>query len=320
MMEPFSSRFFKLMKASSRHNLSRPLALTLFGLVVLSWGGNWAFTKIVVTQVPALWTTAIRCMIASVALLCILVIRGQLVIPKKGDVPVVLAVSLLHMVAFSTLVAYGLKFVPLGRSIVLGYTTPLWVVPGAFFFLKERLYRAQAIGIGLGLVGLLWMFNPGAFDIHDRNALIGNGALLLAAFCWAANIIYVRAHRWVSTPFQLVMWQTLLASLILTTLAFWLDGAPQIDWSPRLVMAMLYGGIVGTALAYWAMAMINRSLPAATTALGLLATPVIGVACSAVGFDEPIGPSLAISMLLILGGISIGTFSQPKQTITPKPG
>jgi drug/metabolite transporter (DMT)-like permease len=295
------------MEASDRHVLSRPLALALFALVVFCWGGNWAVTKIVVHQVPPLWTTAIRCMIASVALLFILLIRGQFIVPKKGDIPVVLAVSLLHMVAFSTLVAYGLKFVPLGRSIVLGYTTPLWVVPGAFLFLKERLHRGQAIGIGLGLLGLLWMFNPGDFDFDDRNTVIGNGALLLAALCWAANIVYVRGHRWVSTPFQLVFWQTLLASLILTALAFWLDGPPHIDWSPRLAAAMLYGGIVGTALAYWAMAMINRSLPAATTSLGLLATPVVGVVCSAIGFAEPISPSLLISMTFILGGIFVGT-------------
>jgi drug/metabolite transporter (DMT)-like permease len=39
--------------------------------------------------------------------------------------------------------------------------------------------------------------------------------ILLAALCWAANILYVRAHKWVSTPFQLTFWQTLLATYVL---------------------------------------------------------------------------------------------------------
>ncbi|ARP80818.1 EamA family transporter [Bordetella genomosp. 8] len=287
--------------------LSRRYAGLLFALVILSWGLNWTATKIIVHQVTPLWTTAIRCAIASGALFVILVARGQLIIPKRGDLPVVLAIAMLHMVAFSTLVALGLKFVPVGRSIVLGYTTPLWVMPGAWLFLREKPSPRQLAGIALGLVGLALLFNPWALDWRDAHALFGNGVILLAAFFWAANILYVRAHRWVSTPFQLVFWQTSLASCVLSMLAFCMDGAPQIAWSPQLAGAFLFAGLCGTALAYWAMAMVNRSLPAVTTSLGLLATPVVGIASSVLGLGESIGTSLAIAMVLILGGIALGT-------------
>jgi drug/metabolite transporter (DMT)-like permease len=226
---------------------------------------------------------------------------------------VIIAIGVLHMVAFSALVAYGLQFVPVGRSIVLGYTTPLWVAPGAWLFLREPLTKARIAGIGLGLLGLIVMFNPLAFDSSDRNSLVGHGLILLAAFFWAANILYVRAHKWISTPFQLVFWQTLLATSILSAMAFVTDGAPQIDWSPRLAGAFLYGGICGTALAYWAMAMVNRSLPAVTTSLGILATPVIGVISSAITLGEPIDASLIVSMTMILGGIAVGTIPTSKR-------
>jgi drug/metabolite transporter (DMT)-like permease len=56
---------------------------------------------------------------------------GQFIVPKRGDLPVVFCTSILHLVAFSALVAAGLQFVPAGRAIVLGYTTPLWVAIGA---------------------------------------------------------------------------------------------------------------------------------------------------------------------------------------------
>ena len=49
----------------------------------------------------------------------------------------------MHSVAFGALISFGLKYVPAGRSIVLGYTTPLWVAPGAWrqaaIACKERL-------------------------------------------------------------------------------------------------------------------------------------------------------------------------------------
>lgn len=48
--------------------------------------------------------------------------------------------------------------------------------------------------------------------------------LLLAALCWAASILYVRSHRWVTPPFELVFWQALLATCLLVPLALILGG------------------------------------------------------------------------------------------------
>ncbi len=289
------------------HPLPRRTALALFAIVVVTWGLNWAVTKTIVHSIPPLWSTALRAAIAAATLLALLLARGQFVVPRRADLPVVATLAVLHMVAFSTLVAAGLRLVPVGRSIVLGYTTPLWVVPGAALVLGEPLTLPRLAGTGLGLLGLVVLFNPAAFDWHDDPALAGNGLILLAALCWAANILYVRAHRWHATPFQLAFWQALLAAVILTPLALAVDGVPRIAWTPGLAAAVLYGGVCGTALAYWAMAMVNRSLPAATTALGLLATPAVGVASSAVALGEPVAASLVLAMALILGGIAIGT-------------
>src|SRR5262249_43457280 len=155
--------------------------------------------------------------------------------------------------------------------IVLGYTTPLWVAIGAAMFLSEEITLRRAIGIVFGLAGLAVIFNPQTLDWSDRQALFGSGLILLAAFCWAANIVYVRAHKWISTPFQLVFWQVLLAAGLLSSIAWCVDGPPHFAWTGRLSALLLYSGIVCTAFANWAMTMVNRSLPAVTTSLCLLA-------------------------------------------------
>jgi drug/metabolite transporter (DMT)-like permease len=154
------------------------------------------------------------------------------------------------------------------------------------------------------------MFNPLAFNWADAGTLASSGCILLAALCWAVSIVYVRAHRWISTPFQLVFWQILLATLVVSVLALIKDGVPHPAWTPQLAGLFFYSGIVGTALAYWAMATVNRSLPAVVTSLGLLATPVVGVASSAILLGETIQIDLIVAMLLILGGIAIGTIPQ----------
>jgi drug/metabolite transporter (DMT)-like permease len=63
-------------------------------------------------------------------------------------------------------------------------------------------------------------------------------------------------------------------------------------------------------VAYWAMAMVNRSLPAVTTSLGILATPVVGALGSAIALAEPIGMALLAAMALILSGIAVGTIDR----------
>ncbi len=297
------------------HLLTRRAALVLFSVVVVTWGLNWTVTKFLVQSVSPLWSSAIRSAIATVTLLAVLLARRQLIIPERGDWTVVCTVAVLHMGAFSALIAFGLQFVPVGRSIVLGYTTPLWVAPAAWLVLREPITPARLGGIALGLAGLMVMFNPLAFDWASRDARVGNGLLLLAALCWAANIVYVRSHRWIATPFQLVFWQALLATILLTALALLYEGPPPaIVWTRELVAAFLFAGICGTALAHWAMALINRSLPATMTSLGLLATPVMGVALSALLLGETVSLTLVVAMALILGGIAIGTVTRVKPT------
>jgi len=294
----------------TEHLLSRRTALLLFAVVVVAWGVNWTITKTLVQSVTPLWSTTIRTAIATVALFALLLARRQMIVPRRGDMPVILTVAVLHMGAFSALVGFGLQYVPVGRSIVLGYTTPLWVAPAAWLLLGEKITPQRGAGIALGMAGIALMFNPLAFDWSNRPALLGNGLLLLAALCWAVNILYVRSHAWISTPFQLVFWQALLATGLLAALAWLHDGPlPAIAWTGELAGEFLFAGVIGTALAHWAMALINRSLPATVTSLGLLATPVMGVAASALLLGEPVSLSLLAAMAMILGGIALGTIT-----------
>jgi drug/metabolite transporter (DMT)-like permease len=286
--------------------LRRREAIALLAAIAVAWGTSWPVIKAILQDLPPMWTTGLRSTIGTAILFAISACRGTVALPQRGDVPVVLNIALLHMVAFTGLISVGLQFVPAGRSIVLGYTTPLWVTAGARLFLGETLTPSRMIGLVVGLSGLFFLFDPSTFDWSNHNAVVGNALVLLAALCWAASILHVRAHKWVSTPFQLVPWQTLLATCILMLLALTLEGVPHIEWNARLVVLLLYGGAVGIALPYWAMQTVNRGLPAITTALGLLAVPIVGVACSSIALGEPLTFALLAATVLIIGGIAIG--------------
>jgi drug/metabolite transporter (DMT)-like permease len=201
--------------------------------------------------------------------------------------------------------------------VVLAYTTPLWVTPGAWLLLDERLSARRLAGVLAGIAGLIILFNPLAFDWADRNAVLGNGAIVGAALLWAASILHIRAHRWHATPFELVPWETLLATAMLTPIALLSGPMPAVAWDARLGLLMLYSAVPGTALAYWAIAMASRNLPAVTTSLGLLGTPIISLVVATAWLGEAITPSLVVAVLLILGGVAIGSTGDGERPAAP---
>jgi drug/metabolite transporter (DMT)-like permease len=274
-------------------------------IVVVAWGLTWPVNKLLLESFSPLWLMALRSAIGTAAMFGISIALGRLTLPPRADLPVLLSITLLHMVGFTLLSAWGLRLVPAGRSVVLAYTAPLWVIPGAVFFLGERLTWRSMTGVAIGLVGLLVLFNPAQFDWTDRDVILGNGAIILAAVLWAGSILHIRGHRWQSNPFDLVPWEVLLASVILIPAAL-ASGAPAAEWNGRLVALLLYAGIPGLALAYWAAAVASRNLPAVTTALGLLTTPLVSVAAAVLWLGEPLTMPLVAAIVLILGGIALG--------------
>ena len=171
-------------------DLSPRQATLLFAIVVLAWGANWPVIKLIVESVAPLCATAIRSWIALVVVIIILRTGNNLILPPRGDMPVILSISLLHMVAFQTLIAAGLQFIPAGKAIVLGYTTPLWVAMAAPFFLGERTGKGKMAGVAMGLLGLSVIFNPQLFEWSNTDLVYGCGLIMLGAVFWAASIVY----------------------------------------------------------------------------------------------------------------------------------
>ncbi|MEX2221044.1 MAG: DMT family transporter [Candidatus Rokuibacteriota bacterium] len=275
-------------------------------IVIVAWGLTWPVNKVVLATLSPLWAVTLRSAIATVALFALTAWRGRITLPPRQDLPVLLGITVLHMVGFNLLTSFGLGLVPTGRTVVLAYTTPLWVTPAAALFLREPLTARRLSGVLVGLAGLVTLFNPLALDWSDPAVVLGNLAILAGALLWAVSIVHIRAHRWTSTPFALLPWETLLATALLVPIALSTPLPAPAHWSPSFVVLLLYLGLVGTAVAYWATATASRPLPAVTTSLGLLATPVVSVITATLWLGEPLTLTLIIAIVLVLGGVAIG--------------
>ncbi len=294
--------------------MQKKTAFFLFMLVVLIWGINWTITKLIVLEVSPLWSNALRSAIAAFALLILQLATKQFIVPTKRDLPAILVVSVFHMTIFASLMAVGLQFTSVGRSVMLGYTTPLWVTPAAIFFLREPVHILRLVGVILGIMGVGILFFPAVMGLQSaelgEHAFIGNILLLIASFSWAITIVGIKKVAWHASSFQLVFWQLLVATILSACVAFMWEGVPQVTWTASLGWLLAYSGILGTAFGFWAMTVVNRHLSAIVTSLGLLATPMVGIAFSLYLLGESLDIPLIVAGLCIFVGIGLGAYEK----------
>ncbi|WP_244193847.1 DMT family transporter [Bordetella genomosp. 12] len=292
--------------------MTRRRAFALLLLIALCWGLNWPLGKMLLEHLPPLWVVLLRSALGTLALGGLCLARGRLVWPRRGDWPLILAVGGLHMTAFSALVSVGLTQVSAGRAVLLAYTTPLWVLPLAALTLHERPTWPQWLGASMALLGLLVLFQPADFDWADGRAWRGNGLLLLGAMCWSGSMVYIRAHRWVTPPFELTFWQALLATLLLLPVVLAIEGPPRFVVSAQDLALLVYGGVFAIAVAYWALTTVNRAMPSGLTSLGLLFVPVVGIFSSQLLLGERPDAGLLIAGLCILCGVLTSLWAAPR--------
>lgn len=276
----------------------------LLASLVLTWAVTWPTLKIGVTAVPPLWYNGVRYLIATGCLFVFVGLRDRIAVPSRADWRLVAVSGLLQMTVFSSLAGVALTRFPPGRAAFLCYSTPLWVVPLASWYLREPVSRRAALGVATGLAGMLVIVVP-TLQRGDGQ-LLPSVMLMGAAAAWALSIVFVRGHRFEATALALAPWQTLLAGILLSTLAFVVEGAPPAIGKAGLA-SLAYVGPVATAFAYWAMVEVGRHLPPGTISMALLGSPALGLLISAVALGEQVDVPLGIGILFVGAGIRLAT-------------
>lgn len=293
--------------------VTRREAGVLLVLLVLMWGTSFPLIKSALAYMPPLWFAATRMGTGAVFIVLLLWWRGRLRVPTRADGPVLVSVGIGMMTMFPALTHSGLFLVDSGRATLLAYLTPLWVTPAAIVLLGERLTVLKAAGLVLAVGGLLVLFHPADFDWRDGNVVIGNGLLVFGSMVWACTILHVRAHRWSLSPLELAPWQLLIATVLLSGLAALVEPDTGAGWDLSFFALVLYCGPVVSVYTVFGSTTVNRALPAITTALGYIATPVVGYAAGAAMLGERLTLTAILGLGLIVLGLSAVALSESRE-------
>jgi drug/metabolite transporter (DMT)-like permease len=224
----------------------------------------------------------------------------------------VAAIGLLQTALAQGLIAMALHGGQAGKSAVLNYTLPVWVMILGFLFLKERPRLMQWLATLVAFTGVMVM----TFLNGHTGSLEPIFYALSASICWGAGTVVtqslMRRHNGRIDTMALTAWQLLIGGLVLTVLAF-IVPEPPLHWTTSLILALIYNVGPASAVAFLLWFMLQQRIEANVLSLIVLIVPLVGIAAGWLQLGErPTAPD-AIGMALILTGIAVMVVSQRRK-------
>ena len=98
----------------------------------------------------------------------------------------------------------------------------------------------------------------------------------LAALCWAIGTVMVRRAHLTLPVETLTVWMMILCSACLWLIAWVAEPWPRWQFSAPMWISLAYGAFINYGFAQTLWASLARGLPASTSAMSIMAIPLIG--------------------------------------------
>ena len=270
---------------------SGPIA-ALVAMVVI-WGYSWVVMKIALRHAHPFDFAVLRVAIGFPILFGIVLWRRTgLRLPSYR---MAILLGLVQVALFVALSQMALVHAGPGKTSVLVFTMPFWMIVFAHFILHERMRGAQWIAVALAFVGLTFIVAP-----WKLASLVGSLYAVAAGAVWA--ITSVLSKKWPTAagdPLLFTAYQLFFGFIALAVLALLFSDRP-IDWTFEFAWALAFSSILATALGWWLWTYVLANTPAGITGLNSLGIPVIAVLASAIQLGER-PPALELAGMVMIG-------------------
>lgn len=289
--------------------LRTPTLLDFFSLVALAaiYGSAFTAIKIVVPEVGVYALVLIRVVVATLVLLPYAIWRGWQW-PKTTRTWTLLGLlSLFNLLLPFALVSWAQLSIDASLMALLMGAGPLFGLVFSHLATRDdRITLPKLLGVVVGFIGVALVVGIQAFD-STAQAILAQGAALLASICYAASGLIVRQIDGIQP--------TRMATIVLGmgSIAL-LAGAPFALDSPletlanlelHVVLTVLYLGVITTGLAYIIRYRMIRAIGMSYFSLSINLVPVFGITIAALTLSEPLSFSLLAGLVFVLGGLMI---------------
>jgi len=275
-------------------------------LMAVFWSGVFPAVNITLRSMGVFSSVFLRFAVAAAILMSLLLWReGR---PRRltpRECALVIGLGLLGIALYNSLFTAGLGLVEASRAALIVPTNPAFTALFAVLLLKERIGVARACGVGLSVLGALWVLSRG--DLRALAALeLGRGEwiLILCIFLWSAYTLLGRIAMTTLPPLAFTAY-VMAAGAIPIALPAWLEASPlaAVTWQGWAALAYLV--VFGTLLPFLWFNEGVKALGAARASQFINLVPPLAVAESILILGEPFDTSLLVGAVLVILGLAL---------------
>ena len=288
-------------------------------LVVFSWGMAWAVGRILALGLPPMtgaWLRYVLTMVLFYLWFLGRALKGNEVnwLPTGRQTWRTLTlIAITGVLGYQVFFMNGMRLTAAGDASLIITFNPIFTVLLAAPMLGQQISRKMFVGLFCGFIGVAvvtgWSPNT---DIPFEDRILGDLMILLASLNWAMTtnntkrMMEQRNGEQKATTLEIVVWYSLIGTVLLTPLAAWetwQHGIPEptlTDW-----YAIIYLAAISTVLAYYWFAIGVEKLGATAASSYIFLMPVFGVLGGVILLDENIGWTLLLGFILIVIGVRV---------------
>ena len=288
-------------------------------LVVFSWGMAWAVGRILALGLPPMtgaWLRYVLTMVLFYLWFLGRALKGNEVnwLPTGRQTWRTLTlIAITGVLGYQVFFMNGMRLTAAGDASLIITFNPIFTVLLAAPMLGQQISRKMFVGLFCGFIGVAvvtgWSPNT---DIPFEDRILGDLMILLASLNWAMTtnntkrMMEQRNGEQKATTLEIVVWYSLIGTVLLTPLAAWetwQHGIPEptlTDWC-----AIIYLAAISTVLAYYWFAIGVEKLGATAASSYIFLMPVFGVLGGVILLDENIGWTLLLGFILIVIGVRV---------------
>lgn len=295
-----------LLLPATRHGITE--RLLLLAPFCLLWSAAFTAAKIGLTDSPPLLLLAIRFLIAGLLLSGFVLWRRGRQAFDRHDLGRLAVLGIANHALYLSLGYLGMTTISSGLAAVIVSTNPILTALLASFLLGERFSATKALGLILGLAGVIVILRSRVVFGHDD--LTGMLFSIGAAVGLAAGTILYKRLPTRSDAFAGLSIQLLAAGLGLLPIALMLEDAGQmtLSWALLGALGFLVGPVSIGAYALW-FALLQHGSASHASSLHFLMPP-LGLLMGHMVLGEPLNLIDFLGILPIALGIWLVTRSR----------
>ncbi|EPE2668321.1 DMT family transporter [Vibrio parahaemolyticus] len=275
----------------------------LTAITMLAFAANSLLCRLALAEglIDAGSFTLVRLISGAITLIALLVVRGQ----WKTDRPTFRFFAGVALFGYAALFSFAYLQLATGTGALLLFGAVQLTLLAIYWWQGERFQFLEIIGIGLSIVGFVWLMLPSATRPDISSALL----MLISGVCWAA---FTALGKQAPSPSSGITWGFIAASIIGILLSPLMLSSIHLSLSG--ILLAITSGAIASGLGYTLWYQVMRKLSLLQAAVSQLSVPAIALLLGTVVLHESLSLHTLLTSGIILGGIALVFLSRSKKT------